>query len=70
MQYAREITELLGTKDVNAAYLKYAQYRKNVRPRISFMPLVLIAKICYLSSFGCIAVGHKNTIGKGVIFFD
>lgn len=39
MQYSREITELLGTKDVNATYLKYAQYRKNIRPRISFMPL-------------------------------
>lgn len=26
MQYASEITELLGTKDFNAAHLKYAQY--------------------------------------------
>lgn len=30
VQYASDMTELLGTKDFNAVPLKYAQYRKNM----------------------------------------
>lgn len=69
MQYTIEITELLETKDFNAAHLKYAQYRENLSPSINFMPFVRIVQISYLSSFSFIVVCYKNTVWKSVIQF-
>ena len=71
MQCNMQVTwiEPWETEGLNAEVLKYVQYWKNVSLKISWTPPVLRTQICSLSPFDFIAVGYKNTIWKGVIFF-